>query len=94
MSNAFLEAFAAGAPLIATLTAGTDELLVDGVNGFVIPEATPEAVLTALTRAMSADRTALSAQAKETVERFSLTRTTAAYESLFESAVLSVPPRP
>jgi glycosyltransferase involved in cell wall biosynthesis len=36
MSNAMLEALASGLPLIATDTGGTQELLEDGVNGFIV----------------------------------------------------------
>lgn len=86
MSNAYLEALAAGVPLVATLTAGTDELLKEGENGFAIHSSTPEAVAEALTRAAAADRQALSKQAKETAEEFSLERTVRAYEALFTSA--------
>ena len=94
MSNTYLEAFAAGVPLVATLTAGTDELLVEGKNGFIIRERTPEAVSEALSCAISSDHTRLSIQAKETAARFSLTRTVTAYEALFEEAVRQVPSRP
>jgi glycosyltransferase involved in cell wall biosynthesis len=87
MSNAYLEALAAGVPLVSTLTAGTDELLVHGSNGFAIRRSTPEAVHEALAQALSGDRALLSAQAKKTAERFSLHRTVAAYEKLFEEAL-------
>lgn len=36
MSNSMLEALAAGLPLLATDTGGTEELITDGVNGFVL----------------------------------------------------------
>ena len=36
MSNSMLEALAAGLPLLATDTGGTQELIEDGVNGFII----------------------------------------------------------
>jgi len=36
MSNAMLEAVAIGLPIIATSAGGTDELVQDGVNGFVV----------------------------------------------------------
>lgn len=36
MSNAMLEALAAGLPIVATQTGGTDELVKDGENGFVV----------------------------------------------------------
>lgn len=36
MSNAMLEALASGLPIIATNTGGTAEMVIDGLNGFVI----------------------------------------------------------
>lgn len=36
MSNAMLEALASGLPIVATDTGGTQELVKDGVNGFII----------------------------------------------------------
>ncbi|MCD6149962.1 glycosyltransferase family 4 protein [bacterium] len=36
MSNTMLEALSAGLPVIATQTGGTDEMVKDGINGFVI----------------------------------------------------------
>lgn len=36
MSNSMLEALAAGLPLLATDTGGTQELVEDGINGFII----------------------------------------------------------
>jgi len=36
MSNAMLEALASGLPIVATRTGGTDELVVEGRNGFVV----------------------------------------------------------
>ena len=36
MSNSMLEALAAGLPLLATDTGGTQELVVDSVNGFIL----------------------------------------------------------
>jgi L-malate glycosyltransferase len=38
MSNAMLEALSCGLPIIATHTGGTEELVREGVNGFVVKE--------------------------------------------------------
>lgn len=88
LSNAHLEALAAGLPLVSTLTAGTDEILVDGHNGFVIKKSTPEEVAYALERAISADPAVLKKHASQTAERFSLRETVAQYQELFEKALL------
>jgi glycosyltransferase involved in cell wall biosynthesis len=44
LSIAYLESLACGVPIIATKTAGTDELIEDGVNGFFVDEDIPSAV--------------------------------------------------
>ena len=44
-SNACLEAFGSGLPVITTAGNGFSELIEDGVNGFVIKEATSTAIL-------------------------------------------------
>ncbi|KKP68355.1 MAG: Glycosyl transferase group 1 [Candidatus Moranbacteria bacterium GW2011_GWE1_35_17] len=42
MSNAMLEALASGLPILATQTGGTEELVEDGINGFVIKMKDPK----------------------------------------------------
>lgn len=86
-SNAYLEALAAGLPIVSTLTAGTDEFLVDGHNGFVVQESTAHAVADALTRAAGANMQELRVHSEETAERFSLTHTVEQYERLFERSL-------
>lgn len=48
MSNALLEAMAAGMPCIATCIAGNTDLIEDGVNGLLVPPGDPEALAGAL----------------------------------------------
>lgn len=86
LSLAFLEALALGLPLVATKTAGTDELLEDGQSGFFIAERTPEAVATTLARAEAAGRERLAAAARQSAERFDISRNAQAYEQLFTAA--------
>ncbi|OGG48255.1 hypothetical protein A3G63_02455 [Candidatus Kaiserbacteria bacterium RIFCSPLOWO2_12_FULL_52_8] len=86
-SNVYLEALAAGLPVISTLTAGTDELLVDGLNGYRITESTPKAVEEALTAtATVVGKGELTQGARETAKRFSIRQTVERYESLFMEA--------
>jgi glycosyltransferase involved in cell wall biosynthesis len=85
-SNAHLEALAAGLPLVATLTAGTDEFLEDGQNGFAIRSSTVDDVAQSLARVAQADRARMSAEACETAARYATSRTVAAYEALFNAA--------
>lgn len=42
MSNAMLEALASGLPILATETGGTEELVENGINGFVIKMKNPK----------------------------------------------------
>jgi len=83
LSNAMLEALAAGVPLVATKTAGTDELLEEGKNGYFIQNATEDGVVEALTTYAGSDRSMLSVEARETAEQFSIQATVRAYEALF-----------
>jgi glycosyltransferase involved in cell wall biosynthesis len=42
MSNTVLEAMAAGLPIVATVTGGTEELVADGENGLFVAQESPE----------------------------------------------------
>ena len=42
MSNTVLEAIAAGLPIVATVTGGTEELVTDGENGYFVKQESPE----------------------------------------------------
>jgi glycosyltransferase involved in cell wall biosynthesis len=55
MSVAALEAMAAGLPLIVTRTGGTNDLVEEGANGFVIDRAVVETLSNHL-RTLSQDR--------------------------------------
>ena len=44
MSNTMLEALASGLPLIATPTGGSEELIEEGKNGFIVPMKDPSAL--------------------------------------------------
>ena len=44
MSNAILEAMAMEKPIVATSVGGTPEMVIDGVNGFLVPPKDPEAL--------------------------------------------------
>jgi glycosyltransferase involved in cell wall biosynthesis len=87
LSNAMLEALAAGLPLVSTRTAGTDELIEEGQNGFFIETATPDAVMESLGRFHRADRSSLATRAKATAARFAIAETVRKYEALFAEAV-------
>ena len=50
MSNALLEAMAAGRPAVATRVGGNTELVVDGETGFLVPPKDPQALADAVAR--------------------------------------------
>ncbi|MBI1797525.1 MAG: glycosyltransferase family 4 protein [Candidatus Eisenbacteria bacterium] len=50
LPNAVLEAFAEGRPVIGTPIAGVRDLIVDGVNGLIVPPGDPHALRDALAR--------------------------------------------
>jgi len=52
MSNTVLEAMASGLPLVLTDTGGTQELLSDGLNGFVVEKECAASIASALRRYM------------------------------------------
>jgi glycosyltransferase involved in cell wall biosynthesis len=50
--NSVLEAMALETPIIATDVGGTSELVTDGVHGLIVPPQRPEAIITAVERAL------------------------------------------
>jgi len=49
MSNTLLEALATGLPIVATVTGGTEELVVDGENGYYVEKNNAEDIADKLT---------------------------------------------
>jgi L-malate glycosyltransferase len=86
-SNAIIKALVARLPIISTFTAGTDEFLIEGANGFIVHESTPEGVYDALVRTRTASREVVAGKAYQTAQRFSILDTVRKYEQLFERAV-------
>ena len=85
---AHAEALACGLPLLTTKTAGPDEMVQEGINGFFIPEYTKEAVAASLARMADQDISAMRAAAPGSVERYSLDRAVQSYERLFEETAV------
>ena len=71
--HAAVEALALGTPLIATAVGGVPEIVVDGVNGLLVPPGAPAALAEAIGRFLdSADlRASLSGAARGSVEHLS-----------------------
>ena len=72
LPNVLLEAMAAARPVIATPCAGTRDLLVDGVNGLLVPPDDATALRAAFVRLRTdpALATRLGVEARRTAERF------------------------
>lgn len=91
MSNAILEAMATGLPCIATRVGGNGELVSHGVNGLLVPPASPESLAAAL-RIVADDtaaRTRMGLASRRRAEtRFSLESMIARYEDLYEGLIL------
>lgn len=67
----FLEALAAGLPIVAARSAAADELITPGLNGLT-SEADAAALSTAILSLLAADRTALRRGAKEKAQAFAV----------------------
>jgi glycosyltransferase involved in cell wall biosynthesis len=79
LSNALLEAMAAGAPVVATRVGGTPEALVDGETGLLVPPADVTALAVAIARLLGTPLLAarLGQAARQVIEdRFSIARMT------------------
>ncbi|MFN8587794.1 MAG: glycosyltransferase family 4 protein [Candidatus Eisenbacteria bacterium] len=88
LPNVLLEAMAYARPVIATPCAGTRDLLVDGVNGLVIPPDDAPALAAALRRLAGDPALAarLGAEARRTAERFAWDAVRPALETALERA--------
>jgi glycosyltransferase involved in cell wall biosynthesis len=84
----YLEAMAAGVPVVATAVGGAAELLRDGTNALLVPRGDARALADALGRAAAdaALRDRLRAGGAETVARCSMDATVAATEALYARA--------
>jgi glycosyltransferase involved in cell wall biosynthesis len=86
MPNAVLEAMAASRPVVATAVEGTEELVISGQTGWLVPPRDPEALGTALlaaARDLDLCRTLGRSGRARVGDEFSLDRTVTAYERLW-----------
>ena len=87
--NVLVEAMACGVPAIATRSAGTDDIINDGVDGVLVAHHTPDAVAAALTRVLLDRplRDRMAASARESSERFARPVIARAYDRIFAEAL-------
>jgi glycosyltransferase involved in cell wall biosynthesis len=92
LPNVVLEASAAGLPVVATNVGGTNEIIEDGVNGFLVPAADPPALARRLLDLVRSPdlRQQMGDRGRDLVRaRFSFARQAAAYEELFAKVAAS-----
>jgi glycosyltransferase involved in cell wall biosynthesis len=86
LSIAYLEALAFGVPILATKTAGTDEIIQSGINGYFV-EHTTQSVVSGLCT-MYKNHQNLIPGAFESSVRFDIKHTVMQYESLIKKSLL------
>lgn len=87
-SNAILEYMAAAKPVVATNVGSTDEIVVDGETGYIVPSGAPESLSTAVTKLLKNKELAkrMGEAGRERVkEKFMFQSMISKYESLFLS---------
>jgi len=87
LSIAYLEAMAFGLPLVSTKTAGTDELLIDGKNGFFIKESSIDATVGSIKKILNSDYFLLRKSALSVAKKYDVNIIIKKYNLLFREMV-------
>lgn len=73
LPKVLLEAMACGLVCIGTNVTGINEIITDGINGYLSPGTDPQSIARTITRAMNANNTSIREQAVKTIrEKYSL----------------------
>ncbi|MBI2439617.1 MAG: glycosyltransferase family 4 protein [Candidatus Moranbacteria bacterium] len=88
MSNTMLEALAAGMPIVATITGGTEELVTDGENGFFVKQQSADDLAEKLEKLMSDEtmRVAFGKMSRRRAEAMSWQKVSGQYVDLYRAA--------
>ena len=80
--NVLVEAMACGVPVVATASAGTRDIVTDGVDGVLVEAHTPDAVAAALERVLTDApmRARMASSARTSAERFAVPVVARAYD--------------
>lgn len=86
LPTVILEAMAANVPTLATDIPGSNELIQHGINGWLVPPYTPDALSEGILHLMKSPplRAKLAQQAKETLVHYSIDSIASEYESLYQ----------
>jgi glycosyltransferase involved in cell wall biosynthesis len=87
LPNVVLEAFAAGVPVVATAVGGTPEVVVDGVNGYLVPAGDPAALARRIRDALEVEerRRAMGQRGRDRIRNeFTFEAQSARYQQLFD----------
>lgn len=86
--NVVAEAMACGVPVVATRSAGTEDVVHDGVNGLLVPHSA-ERVASALSRLLldRGERDRMAAAARQSANRFARPVIARAYQAAFAEAL-------
>jgi len=91
MPMVLLEAAAAGLPIVATRVGGNQEVVQEGVSGFLVPAGDDQALAAAMLRLMAlpeTERRAMGARGREQVRRdYGLERVVDRYETIYRGVL-------
>lgn len=86
MSNTMLEALASGLPLIATPTGGSEELIKEGVNGYIVPMKNSQILAEKIITVLQNDnlRIRLGENSRQKAESLSWEKVAESYKKLYQ----------